>query len=94
MGRREASSRPGELHRTYADLGRIDFDEGTIDWVLPPGEWIRVLRANGFEVEDLIELRPRRDAPTTYDDSRRRSGRAAGPPSGSGRRAALGRQRR
>ena len=34
----------------------MELDEGTIDWVLPPGDWIRVLRANGFEVEDLVEL--------------------------------------
>jgi SAM-dependent methyltransferase len=55
------------LHRSYDDLGLIDFDDGTFDWVLPPGDWIRLLRAHGFSVEDLIELRPAKDASTTYE---------------------------
>ncbi len=42
---------------TTTTLGRMDFDDGTIDWVLPPGAWIRLFRGHGFEVEDLIELR-------------------------------------
>ena len=29
------------------------------------GEWIRVLRANGFDVEDLIEIQASADAPET-----------------------------
>ena len=66
--RRTSEQQTRRLHR---DLRRaracIDFDEGTVDWVLPPGEWIRVLRAHGFEIEDLIELRPPADATTTYD---------------------------
>jgi len=56
------------LSRTYDDLGRQDFGEGTIDWVLGPGEWVRLLRAHGFEIEDLIELCASADATTTYDD--------------------------
>ena len=56
------------LHRSYDDLGRIDFGDGTIDWVLPPGEWIRLLRGNHLEIEDLLELRPPPDATTTYED--------------------------
>jgi SAM-dependent methyltransferase len=55
------------LHRTYDELGVIDFDDGTVDWVLPPGEWIRKFRAHGFDIEDLIELRAPPDASTTYD---------------------------
>lgn len=55
------------LHRTYDELGVIDFEDGTVDWVLPPGEWIRRLRAHGFDIEDLIELRPQPDASTTYE---------------------------
>ena len=56
------------LHRPYSDLGRIYFGEGTIDFQLPHGEWIRLLRDHGLAVEDLIELRPRDGATTTYDD--------------------------
>ena len=55
------------LHRSYEELGRMELDEDTVDWVLPPGQWIRLLRANGFEIEDLIELRPPADATTTYE---------------------------
>ena len=35
---------------------------------LPYGDWIRLFRANGLVVEDLIELRPPEDADTTYVD--------------------------
>ena len=31
------------------------------------GDWIRLLRANGFQVEDLIEVRPGPDATTTFE---------------------------
>jgi ubiquinone/menaquinone biosynthesis C-methylase UbiE len=54
------------LHLDYDDLGRMELDEDTIDFVLPAGDWIRVLRKSGFEIEDLIELRPPRGATTTY----------------------------
>ena len=57
-----------KLQIPYTDLGRMVLEEGTIDWVLPPGGWIRVLRANGFEVEDLVELCAGPDAATTYAD--------------------------
>jgi SAM-dependent methyltransferase len=57
-----------KLQIDYADLGRLALEEGTIDWVLPPGGWIRLLRANGFEIEDLQELLVGRDASTSYDD--------------------------
>jgi len=29
----------------------------SVEFTLPVGEWIRLFRANGFEVLDLIELR-------------------------------------
>ncbi len=57
-----------KLQIEYAQLGRMELDEGTIDWVLPPGAWIRVLRDNGFAVEDLVELSARAGAATTYAD--------------------------
>ncbi|MGA2805120.1 MAG: class I SAM-dependent methyltransferase [Acidimicrobiales bacterium] len=40
-------------------------DDPTVEFHLGHGDWIRLLRANGFEVEDLIELRPA--AGTTSD---------------------------
>jgi SAM-dependent methyltransferase len=57
-----------KLQIDYAALGRMELGEGTIDWAPPPGEWIRVLRANAFEVERLQELTAGDQAVTTYDD--------------------------
>ncbi len=56
------------LRMSYDELGRIDFDDGTIDFVLPPGEWVRLFRAHGFVIEDLLELLAAADAKTTYTD--------------------------
>jgi SAM-dependent methyltransferase len=57
-----------KLQIAYSELGRLAFGDGTIDWVLPPGQWIQVLRANGFEIEDLLELCAGTDASTTYGE--------------------------
>ena len=56
-----------KLQIDYADLGRMDTGEGTIDWSVPPSYWIRLLREHGFDIEDLIELSPPEGATTTYD---------------------------
>jgi len=64
----EKDKQSRRLHRSYDDLGRQDFGEGTIDWVLGPGEWVRLLRAHGFEIEDLQELRPTEGMKTTYGE--------------------------
>jgi ubiquinone/menaquinone biosynthesis C-methylase UbiE len=63
----EKEKQSRRLQRSYDELGRMELDEDTVDWVLPPGEWIRVLRTNGFDIEALIELRPPPDATTTYE---------------------------
>ncbi len=39
-----------------------------MDFHLGYGDWIRLLRRHGFEVEDLIELRPAADATTRHND--------------------------
>jgi SAM-dependent methyltransferase len=54
------------LHLEYRELGRQP--GATIDWVLPPSAWIRLLRANGFEIEDLVEVCAPKGAHTTYDE--------------------------
>ena len=41
-------------------------DDPTVEFHLAQGDWIRLLRANRFEVEDLIELRPLAGAATVY----------------------------
>ena len=65
----EEKERQGRrLKHSYDYLGLIDDGEGTVDWVFPPGEWIRLFRAHGFVVVDLIELRTPKGATTTYKD--------------------------
>jgi SAM-dependent methyltransferase len=52
------------LSRAY--FGMRVWDQESVDFMLPYGEWIRLFRANGFVVEDLIEPRPMARARTTY----------------------------
>ena len=56
------------LEMEYAQLGRMDLGEGTIDWAPPPSGWIRTLRTHDFEVLDCIELIAGPSATTTYED--------------------------
>ena len=49
----------------YFGMHRIDDDED-VTYQLPYGEWIRLFRASGFVVEDLIEPRPAADVTSTY----------------------------
>ena len=47
------------LLRPQFGMHRFEWpDDPTVEFHLGHGDWIRLLRANGFEVEDLIELRP------------------------------------
>ncbi len=55
-----------EALNNYFEHRGFEDDEG-VDFQLPYGEWIRLFRANGFVVEDLIELRPPPDAESSYD---------------------------
>jgi len=51
-------------------FGMHALDEGeVVTFQLPYGEWIRLFRANGFTVEDLIEPRPAADATSSYRDA-------------------------
>jgi SAM-dependent methyltransferase len=52
------------LRRDYFGIRR--WDEETVDFMLPYGEWIRLFRANDLEIEDLVEPRPSANARTTY----------------------------
>jgi SAM-dependent methyltransferase len=54
------------LVRPQFGMYRFDWraDDGGIEFHLPHGEWIRLLRANGFEILDLIELQAPPDAVT------------------------------
>ena len=41
-------------------------DDTSVEFHLPHGEWIRLLRAAGFEIERLVEIQAPVDATTTY----------------------------
>jgi SAM-dependent methyltransferase len=55
-----------EPRNNYFEHRGFEDDEG-VDFQLPYGEWIRLFRANGLVVEDLVELRPPPDAKSSYD---------------------------
>lgn len=60
-----------EMRSDYFGLGRADSTDSewnTTEFQLTYGDWIRLFRANGLVIEDLIELRPPEDATTTYTD--------------------------
>ena len=54
------------LQARYFGSGRYE-SEGTVDFQIPYGDWIRQFRRHGLAVEDLLELRPPKDATTTYE---------------------------
>ena len=57
-----------ELLRPYFGMHRFEWpDSDGVEFHIGYGEWIRLLRKSGLEVEDLIELRPGPDATTTYE---------------------------
>jgi SAM-dependent methyltransferase len=53
--------------RDYFGLHRFDWPEGSTEFHLGTGDWIRLLRANGFEIEDFVELRAPYGAVSNYD---------------------------
>jgi SAM-dependent methyltransferase len=56
------------LLRDYFGMHRDEEDWGAVGFQLQYGEWIRLFRANDFEIEALLELRPPEHATTTYGD--------------------------
>jgi SAM-dependent methyltransferase len=53
--------------RDYFGMHRFDWpDDHSVEFHLGYGDMIRLLRANGMVVEDLIEVRPPEDATTRY----------------------------
>ena len=53
------------LQRPQFGMHRFQWSEGGgVEYHLSHGDWIRLLRANGFEILDLIEIRPPADAET------------------------------
>ena len=55
------------LRRPQFGMGRMEWAEDpSVDFHLPHGEWISLLREHGFDIEALTELRPSETAATTY----------------------------
>jgi SAM-dependent methyltransferase len=51
------------LQRPQRGLHRLDWaDDGTTEFQLPHGEWVRLLRDSGFDLLDLVELYAPEDA--------------------------------
>ncbi|HYT30104.1 MAG TPA: class I SAM-dependent methyltransferase [Actinomycetota bacterium] len=56
-----------QMIRDYFGMHRFEWTEDpSIEFHLGYGDWIRLLRGEGFEVEDLIELRPPEGSTTRY----------------------------
>jgi len=56
-----------ELRRDYFGMHRFEWpDDESVEFHLNHGDWIRLLRGSGFDIEDLIELRPSSTATTRY----------------------------
>ncbi len=63
----ESEPATDRLLRPYFGLHRLEWESDvSVNFHLGYGDWIRLLRANDFEVENLLELRPAEDATTTY----------------------------
>jgi SAM-dependent methyltransferase len=55
------------LLRDWFGMHRFEWeDDPAIEFHLNHGDWIRLLRESGFEVEDLIEVRPPEGSTTRY----------------------------
>lgn len=56
------------LMRPQFGMYRFEWpDDDSVEFNLPHGELIALLRSSGFEIEQLIEVRPPPDATTRYD---------------------------
>ena len=63
----DGSSAGTSLVRDYFSHYRIEFgDDAGVEFHLTHGQWVRLLRACGFAVENLIELRPDVNAASRY----------------------------
>jgi SAM-dependent methyltransferase len=56
-----------EMVRSAFGMHRFEWPDDTgVEFHLSHGDWIRLLRSSGFEIEDLVELRPPADAYSRY----------------------------
>lgn len=55
------------LLRPYFGMHRFEWpDDDSVEFHLGHGDWIRLLRANGFDIEDLIEIQPPEGSATRH----------------------------
>jgi SAM-dependent methyltransferase len=54
------------LVRDYFGLHRTEWPDGSVEFELGYGDWIRLFRRSGFEVEALVEVQPPERAVSTY----------------------------
>ncbi len=62
----ESDDNDQRLHRDYFGMHRWETPEGSVEFNLNYGDWIRLFRANGLAVEDLIEIRAPEGASSPY----------------------------
>lgn len=56
------------LKRDYFGAYRMEWpDDHSVEFHLGYGDWIRLFRSAGFEIRDLVELRPSAEATTGFD---------------------------
>ena len=64
----EGTAAEERLARDYFGMHRFEWpDDDSVEFHLPHGEWIRLLRRNGFTIEDLIEIQAPEGASTRFD---------------------------
>ncbi len=67
MSEQQNAAAPKELQRPGFSLGRLEWSfESGVEFHLSHSDWIRLLRRNGFSIEDLIEVRPAESSSTRY----------------------------
>jgi SAM-dependent methyltransferase len=52
--------------RPYFGMHRYEWPDGSVEFHLPHGEMIALLRSSGFDLEELIEVRPPEGATTRF----------------------------
>jgi len=62
----DADEQVARLQRPYFGLRYLDEGDGAATYNLGYGEWVRLLRASGLLIEDLVEPQPPEGATTTY----------------------------
>jgi ubiquinone/menaquinone biosynthesis C-methylase UbiE len=56
-----------KLRTPWFGRRRWEFGDGTVDYCIPTGEWLRLFTEHGMSAEDLVELRPDEGATTTFE---------------------------